>query len=269
MGSLSMTPLDPAAPRLASPPPPAEKAPELFVYGLGSIGADCNVDKKLERIGVCRPVSARAGTAGPAKAAFDGDTCTKWSADSESAEVDLGGTRDLSGVLLVAEQSPKAGAVHVLELVGRDGKTIARFEVSTPLFSAHAFAGVFVTEKTIAASKIRIHTSRAAGPVVWREILPYACRGPVHSPKHDFHEAEAIEGRGYCETAADCVGDSCCHARTCVSRALAPKCDGVRCTRNCAGGTMDCARGHCTCVNNRCGSVVETPVSGPILGPVR
>ena len=54
-----------------------------------------------------------------------------------------------------------------------------------------------------------------------------------------------------CSVNYDCVPSSCCHASSCVSKASAPKCEGVFCTQQCAPGTLDCG-GSCACEAKRC-----------------
>lgn len=54
-----------------------------------------------------------------------------------------------------------------------------------------------------------------------------------------------------CETAQDCVPNSCCHPTSCVPRYAEPNCAAVSCTANCEPGTLDCG-GSCGCVNNKC-----------------
>jgi hypothetical protein len=54
-----------------------------------------------------------------------------------------------------------------------------------------------------------------------------------------------------CIADPDCVPAQCCHATSCVNKANAPKCEGVACTLDCRGGTMDCS-GGCGCMNHKC-----------------
>jgi len=54
-----------------------------------------------------------------------------------------------------------------------------------------------------------------------------------------------------CQSDADCVKDSCCHATSCVAVADAPDCSAAVCTLECRGGTMDC-NGGCVCQEGRC-----------------
>jgi hypothetical protein len=54
-----------------------------------------------------------------------------------------------------------------------------------------------------------------------------------------------------CQSDADCVKDSCCHATSCVAIADAPDCSAAVCTLDCRGGTMDCY-GGCVCQAGRC-----------------
>ncbi len=60
--------------------------------------------------------------------------------------------------------------------------------------------------------------------------------------------AEEIE----CQTDADCVASSCCHATECVSKDKAPECGGIYCTMDCAPNTLDCGYANCLCFKNKC-----------------
>lgn len=57
---------------------------------------------------------------------------------------------------------------------------------------------------------------------------------------------------GECASDSDCVPATCCHPKTCVSRANKPKCEGMFCTQVCEPGTLDCGQGRCACAENRC-----------------
>ncbi len=58
-------------------------------------------------------------------------------------------------------------------------------------------------------------------------------------------------GDGACNTAADCVPATCCHATACVPKSAGPDCDGTMCTRECRPATIDCG-GACECRAGRC-----------------
>lgn len=55
-----------------------------------------------------------------------------------------------------------------------------------------------------------------------------------------------------CRQDLECAPDLCCHASSCTSAGLAPNCDGIRCTMECAPETLDCNQATCKCVNNKC-----------------
>lgn len=61
----------------------------------------------------------------------------------------------------------------------------------------------------------------------------------------------AIKPENYCNADSDCVPDTCCHAKGCVTSNMAPNCRGIMCTLNCEPETLDCG-GSCKCVDNRC-----------------
>ncbi|MFP4046078.1 MAG: hypothetical protein ACLFS3_03390 [Candidatus Aenigmatarchaeota archaeon] len=60
-----------------------------------------------------------------------------------------------------------------------------------------------------------------------------------------------------CETDADCVPETCCHASSCVNEDFAPNCTDAACTMECEPGTMDCGQGSCQCIQGRCKAVIE------------
>lgn len=64
-----------------------------------------------------------------------------------------------------------------------------------------------------------------------------------------------------CQSDADCVKDSCCHATSCVAPADAPNCAQVMCTMDCQAGTMDCY-GGCLCQDGSCAA--EVWAGGPM-----
>lgn len=67
-----------------------------------------------------------------------------------------------------------------------------------------------------------------------------------------FFRGECNKGSvNYCFSDSDCVKDSCCHAKACVTQQNAPVCEKVMCTMNCEPGTLDCG-GSCICENNQC-----------------
>jgi hypothetical protein len=60
----------------------------------------------------------------------------------------------------------------------------------------------------------------------------------------------------HCTTDDDCVPKSCCHPSACVASASAPACDGIMCTMECRGKTIDCG-GHCGCQNGLCAAFLN------------
>lgn len=58
-------------------------------------------------------------------------------------------------------------------------------------------------------------------------------------------------GDDACETDADCVRATCCHATACVHVDNAPDCTDMSCTADCQYGTTDCG-GGCLCHEGRC-----------------
>jgi hypothetical protein len=54
-----------------------------------------------------------------------------------------------------------------------------------------------------------------------------------------------------CQTDADCVKSTCCHATSCGAAADAPDCSASICTMDCQAGTMDC-NGGCVCQAGKC-----------------
>lgn len=70
-----------------------------------------------------------------------------------------------------------------------------------------------------------------------------------------FFRGECAKGNAGCSSDEDCVPDSCCHPKSCVSNIEAPVCKGIACTMNCEPATLDCGQGSCNCVNNKCEAV--------------
>ncbi|MBL8678834.1 MAG: hypothetical protein JNK05_06695 [Myxococcales bacterium] len=81
--------------------------------------------------------------------------------------------------------------------------------------------------------------------------------GPVRWPSPQ--EAGAVEdaassvgdGGAECARDEDCVPASCCHPTQCVAISARPTCEGIMCTSECRGATLDCG-GSCGCVAGRC-----------------
>jgi hypothetical protein len=61
-----------------------------------------------------------------------------------------------------------------------------------------------------------------------------------------------------CQSDADCVQNTCCHATSCVAVADAPDCSAAVCTMDCRAGTMDC-NGGCVCQAGRCAAQLWSP----------
>lgn len=68
--------------------------------------------------------------------------------------------------------------------------------------------------------------------------------------------SDGVKPENFCISDADCVKDSCCHAKGCVAAQNAPDCKGILCTQECAQNTLDCGQGSCRCVNNLCKAVI-------------
>lgn len=67
----------------------------------------------------------------------------------------------------------------------------------------------------------------------------------------EFGRTEIVPTDIACQSDADCVKDSCCHASGCVAAADKPDCSSVMCTADCQAGTMDC-NGGCVCQDGTC-----------------
>jgi hypothetical protein len=76
---------------------------------------------------------------------------------------------------------------------------------------------------------------------------------PDESPPSDpeFGTIDVFVTDVACQSDAECVKDSCCHATSCVAVADAPDCSAAVCTLECRAGTMDC-NGGCVCQAGRC-----------------
>jgi len=70
-----------------------------------------------------------------------------------------------------------------------------------------------------------------------------------------------------CVSDSDCVPSECCHPKWCVRASSAPNCSGVVCTNECKQGTMDCGKGRCVCINNRCGVSWIPKSPTPVIPP--
>jgi hypothetical protein len=62
--------------------------------------------------------------------------------------------------------------------------------------------------------------------------------------------AELIMSQDACQSDADCVPATCCHAAACMGKERAKPCD-VMCTQVCQPGTIDCG-GGCLCHDGLC-----------------
>ena len=84
---------------------------------------------------------------------------------------------------------------------------------------------------------------------------------PVAQPKAKKSSSAPISSKDECQTDADCVPATPCHASSC---APAPhKVADIPCTMECRGGTVDCGYNHCGCVKRRSGRKVCALVPGP------
>jgi putative hemolysin len=64
-------------------------------------------------------------------------------------------------------------------------------------------------------------------------------------------------GKIECFKDSDCVASTCCHATSCVARAVAPNCSSRYCTLDCKPNTLDCGQASCLCVNNKCSTSLK------------
>lgn len=60
-----------------------------------------------------------------------------------------------------------------------------------------------------------------------------------------------------CEIDSDCVPSTCCHPSSCINKNSAPNCEGIICTMECRGLTLDCGQGSCKCLNKKCNAVLN------------
>jgi hypothetical protein len=74
---------------------------------------------------------------------------------------------------------------------------------------------------------------------------------PASSSDPEFGTIDVFVTDVACQSDAECVKDSCCHATSCVAVADAPDCSAAVCTLECRAGTMDC-NGGCVCQDGRC-----------------
>jgi hypothetical protein len=83
----------------------------------------------------------------------------------------------------------------------------------------------------------------------------------VATPKAKKSSSGPISSKDQCQSDADCVPATPCHAKTC---APAPrKVADIPCTMECRGGTVDCGYNHCGCVKGRSGRKACALVPGP------
>ena len=118
-----------------------------------------------------------------------------------------------------------------------------------------AIAAIVVSATAIGvAACTGASTSGSKPPIV---DIPSASNSAPLAPLATASSSAAASGAA-CATDADCVPATCCHPKTCGPVAAKPSCDGVMCTMECRGGSLDCGGGHCVCQNGSCG-VVITP----------
>lgn len=70
-------------------------------------------------------------------------------------------------------------------------------------------------------------------------------------PESAYGTTKIVATQIACQSDADCVKASCCHATTCAAVADAPDCSASVCTLDCRSGTMDC-NGGCLCQAGKC-----------------
>jgi hypothetical protein len=227
-------------------PPAPTQPPEIFSYGLGTPERDCDVDRMIARLGRCHRVAGSSEY--PALA--DGNACRGAVVPAdEEASVFFDGPRVLSGVVVIAGTVREPEALRLLALKLRSDRWVTHTRLPRPLFEQRAFAGVFVEEREIDAHALALE--RVGAETEWLEIAPFRCEGDVKSPTDPPRKRRIVVGAGFCRSDSDCVPASCCHAKSCVSRAMAPACFGVSCPQDCVPETLDCG-GACLCIHNRC-----------------
>lgn len=59
-----------------------------------------------------------------------------------------------------------------------------------------------------------------------------------------------------CQVDGDCIPSSCCHSTDAVNKNYPPDCEGIICTVDCQGGTLDCGQGEIKCLQNQCTAVI-------------
>lgn len=264
-----------AASARVAPSPPlvatsvTPQGPKLRVRRLPAIQG-CEVDPALARLGTqCRrvPITSTEGT-GPGKVdrperAFDGDRCTHWNAGAfppQAVRGEIADVTPISGVLLVPEMTPSGNATHVLELGGL-------LFVAEATWTSEALHFV-AFDRPVPASSITVRSAASPSWIAWREIVPFTCERLVvpadateESPKTPQYTPPtprefARPGKGTCNVDADCVPADCCHPKTCVAVATAPRCEAIGCAQNVVQGTI----GHgarCACLRGRCGAMVR------------
>lgn len=229
-------------------------------------------------LGACRAIATRMpdATGAPnARSAFDGDRCSVWNAGASAPQAiraRLGAASDpeplVSAVALVPEMTPNGQTMHVLELGG------TKYVVQAALETNETYVVVF--DRPIPARSLTVTSIRSPSWIAFREIIPLACEGapdltalvevtpPTPRPREEKPTKQFVRGRGRCATAADCAPASCCHAKTCDAKNVAPACSGVGCSQNVAPGTID--TGECACVNGACGAaILFLPERGGLL----
>ena len=71
------------------------------------------------------------------------------------------------------------------------------------------------------------------------------------------NKSDSINDTGFeCVADTDCVPATCCHATSCTSLGLAPKCDDAICTQECRLDALDCGQGSCKCIDKKCSAVL-------------
>jgi hypothetical protein len=76
-------------------------------------------------------------------------------------------------------------------------------------------------------------------------MIPVASAAEAPTPA-----GELILSQDLCQSDADCIPATCCHATACKSREKATPCN-VMCTQVCEPGTLDCG-GACLCHQGHC-----------------
>jgi hypothetical protein len=173
----------PGAPTTSTPvasAPPVDVTPR----DLGALpDGDCTVKTFLTTLNNrCEMLHAArvsgTGDAAEGGSAGDNDACTVWSTGGMAPQVvnvDLGGVRDVSGLLLVPDMVPPDGdQTNLVEYIDEDGIQHSLVRAKASMTSAHGYAVAF--PQTLKMRFIRVTTTEASTNVAWRELGAMTCK---------------------------------------------------------------------------------------------